>query len=218
MTFTPTPYPAGSHAPSPTSGPTRRPLGFLRRWQSWTVAGLVLVLAVGWTMAFYNYGVSQDNAASTARLRDANAKLYEQLGAVIHERDQLQASRASAETALKNREDVVKQHEGELVQRDEAAKKREDAVKAREDAATQQEKVQAQNTITEGNWAVGVDIQPGTYRTKEAVSGDCYWEIDSDANGSNIVANDIVSGGRPTVTVRNGQYFTSERCGEWIKV
>lgn len=45
-----------------------------------------------------------------------------------------------------------------------------------------------------------------------------YWEIDSDANGDHIVANDIVTGGRPTVTLKNGQFFKTARCGDWIKV
>jgi hypothetical protein len=121
--------------------------------------------------------------------------------------DQIQAR----EDAAKQREDRVQAGEG-------AVKQREDTVKQREEAATQAEKVQAQNTIREGNWAVGVDIQPGTYRAKDAVSGTCYWEINSDANGKNIVANDIVTGGRPTVTLSGGQYFTTKRCGEWAKV
>jgi hypothetical protein len=59
---------------------------------------------------------------------------------------------------------------------------------------------------------------PQTYRAKDPVSGTCYWEINSDANGKNIVANDIVTGGRPTVTLSSGQYFTTKRCGDWAKV
>jgi hypothetical protein len=117
---------------------------------------------------------------------------------------------------VRRREDAAKKREDDLAQREAAAKKREDDVKAREDAVAQQEKVQARNTITEGDWAVGLDIQPGTYRTKEAVS-DCYWVIHSDGNGRDIIANHIVTGGRPTVTLKNGQFFTSHRCGDWIK-
>lgn len=213
-------FPPQTDSPAPT-GPTRRRLGFLRTWQFWTVTGLVLVLALGWTMAFYNYGISQDNAASIAGVKSDNAKLTEQLGDVARERDELQASRdaaANAANAVKVREDAAKKREDELAQREGAAKQREDAVKVREDAVTQQEKVQAQNTITEGTWAVGVDVQPGTYRTKEAVSGQCYWGIYADANGDDIVANDIVTGGRPTVTIKSGQFFKTSRCGDWIKV
>lgn len=127
------------------------------------------------------------------------------------ERDSLEANRKAVQDAAKKREDAAKKREDEV-------KKREDTVKQREDAVTQQEQIQAQNTIAEGTWAVGVDIQPGTYRTKEAVSGTCYWEINSDPNGSDIVENDIVSGGRPTVTLKGGQFFKTSRCGEWIRV
>jgi hypothetical protein len=204
--------------PEPVQVPRRRRSVFPRSPRFWIEAALVLVLALGWSMAFYNNGVSQDNASSVSELKESNQDLHTQLGTVTGERDKLLADRSAAESAVKAREDAAKKHEDELAQRDAAAKKREDDVKAREDAVTQQEKVQAQNTIAEGTWAVGVDVQPGTYRTKDAVSGTCYWGIYSDANGEHIVANDIVSGGRPTVTLKNGQFFKTSRCGEWGKV
>jgi hypothetical protein len=96
---------------------------------------------------------------------------------------------------------------------------REKAVSARESSATSVEAVAESNAISDGTWTVGVDIKPDTYRTKEAVSAMCYWEITrSGTNGGDIVENDIVNGGRPTVTIRNGQDFKSERCGDWAKV
>jgi hypothetical protein len=202
----------------PVQVPPRRRRVFLRSPRFWIEVALVLTLILGWSMAFYNNGVSQDNASSVAGLRESNEDLDTRLGSVTGERDKLLADRSAAESAVKAREDAAKKHEDELVQRDAAAKKREDDVKAREDAVTQQEKVQAQNTINEGTWAVGVDVQPGTYRTKDAVSGHCYWGIYSDANGRNIVANDIVTGGRPTVTLKNGQFFKNDGCGDWGKV
>jgi hypothetical protein len=190
---------------------------FLRSPRFWVEVALVLGLVLGWSMAFYNGGVSQDNASSVSGLKESNQDLHTRLGRVTGERDKLLGDRSAVESAVQAREDAAKKHEDELAQRDAAARKREDDVKAREDAVTQQEKVQAQNTIAEGSWAVGVDIQPGTYRTKETVVGDCYWEIDSDANGDHIVANDIVTGGRPTVTLKNGQFFKTSRCGQWGK-
>jgi hypothetical protein len=211
MTLTSTPTEA-----LPTPAPAPRPI--LRRWRLWAIASLILALAVGWALAFYNYDSSEANASSVVRLRGDNVDLKRELGSVTDERDKLVAGRADADAAMKSREDAAKKREDGLTAREAAAKQREEDVKAREDAVTQQEKVQAQNTITEGNWAVGVDVQPGTYRTKEPVTDHCYWGIYADANGSNIVANDIVTGGRPTVTIKNGQYFTTTRCGEWIKV
>lgn len=137
----------------------------------------------------------------------ARESLNGQLDSVTSERDQL----AADEATLDERTSAVKQ-------REDAVKGRENSVKRRENAVAKQERTIARNTIGEGDWAVGVDVQPGTYRTTGAVSGDCYWEINADANGDNIVANDIVSGGRPTVTLESGQYFSSSRCGEWRKV
>lgn len=71
----------------------------------------------------------------------------------------------------------------------------------------------------EGDWNVGTDIQPGTYRTEEPVSGMCYWGIyRAGTNKGDIVENDIVTGGRPTVTLKAGQEFSSSGCGSWVKV
>ena len=74
-------------------------------------------------------------------------------------------------------------------------------------------------TITDGVWTVGLDFPAGKYRTTEAVGGDCYWAITkSGTNGEDIIANDIPGGGRPIVTLKNGQDFNSARCGTWAKI
>jgi len=74
-------------------------------------------------------------------------------------------------------------------------------------------------TVEDGVWTVGVDIPAGRYRTTAAVPADCYWSITkTGSNGTDIIANDIPGGGRPTVTVKAGQDFTSARCGTWTKV
>lgn len=64
---------------------------------------------------------------------------------------------------------------------------------------------------------VGSDIPEGTYRTNEKVSGLCYWKKSKDAEGQNIIANDIPQGGRPQVTLTKGQWFQSSGCPTWIK-
>lgn len=74
-------------------------------------------------------------------------------------------------------------------------------------------------TIDEGVWTVGVDIPPGMYRVTAPVDDGCYWSITkSGSNGDDIISNDIVSGGRPTVVLKRGQDFESDRCGTWEKV
>lgn len=75
-------------------------------------------------------------------------------------------------------------------------------------------------TITDGIYTVGLDIQPGTYRvtTKVDPANNCFWGIyKSGSNGSDIVRNDIVSGGFPTVTLSKGQDFKTKGCGTWSK-
>lgn len=64
---------------------------------------------------------------------------------------------------------------------------------------------------------VGEDVPAGTYRVPAGVADGCYWMKSSDAEGQKIIANDIVNGGRPQVTLKSGQWFTSSGCGEWIK-
>jgi hypothetical protein len=74
-------------------------------------------------------------------------------------------------------------------------------------------------TIEEGTWVVGEDFPAGTYRVREAIDGDCYWEIArAGTNGADIIANDIPTGGKPRVTLKKGQEFTNQGCGIFEKV
>lgn len=82
-----------------------------------------------------------------------------------------------------------------------------------------QKPAEAAGAIGEGTWEVGVDVAPGRYKTTVAVTSDmCYWKITTTGKPDNIVDNDIVTGGRPTVTIKKGQDFTTQDCGEWKKV
>lgn len=95
---------------------------------------------------------------------------------------------------------------------------REAAVAQREAAATAAEQEVAASTIRQGTWTVGLDVAAGTYRTAEPVGGDCYWSIyRSGTNKDEIIQNDIVTGGTPTVTLSDGQDFETNRCGTWVK-
>lgn len=66
---------------------------------------------------------------------------------------------------------------------------------------------------------VGEDIPAGTYRVRTAVAGDdlCYWKKTKDSEGQDIISNDIPSGGRPQVTLKKGEWFTSSDCPTWVK-
>jgi hypothetical protein len=207
--------PEAQPAPSPGDERGRRPLPrIFSRPRFWAAFVLTVALVSGWGLALNYHRSSEDHRQASEKSRAAVSDLSTRLETMTQQRDTYKAR----DDQIQTREDAAKQREDRVQASEDAVKKREEAVKQREDAATQTEKVQAQNTIHEGNWAVGVDIQPGTYRATAAVSGSCYWAINSDANGRNIVANDIVTGGRPTVTLSGGQYFTTQRCGDWAKV
>ena len=71
-------------------------------------------------------------------------------------------------------------------------------------------------TFGSGDQIVGVDVQPGTYRTRSAASF-CYWERLSGVGGTldDIIANGT-GGGYFTVTIGAGDAgFSSEGCGTW---
>lgn len=72
--------------------------------------------------------------------------------------------------------------------------------------------------ITDGIWTVGEDIPAGTYKVTEPITDSCYWSITrTGSNGSDIIENDLPSGGLPRVTIKRGQDFETNRCGTWRK-
>ena len=177
----------------------------------WALAALVVlvVAAIGlwgnakWALAKWQ----DDDAQKVAQV----ASLTSDLADVTKDRDQAREGLDQAQSALTKAQDALEPQqelaakENALQSRESAVRASEDAlaqreadVKAREDAVTVTEQQVADNTIRQGTWTVGTDIAPGTYRTTEAVSGMCYWEITrSGTNGDDIVANDIVTGGHP---------------------
>jgi hypothetical protein len=78
-----------------------------------------------------------------------------------------------------------------------------------------------QSSISAGQWLVGPQVVPGTYRATPSETG-CYWERRSDFTGSpkGIIANNYVTGFTPqTVTILpTDTGFVSDRCGDWIVV
>lgn len=70
----------------------------------------------------------------------------------------------------------------------------------------------------DGEYRVGQDMQPGTYRTAGPANGNCYWERDKDSSGSmdSIIANDNLAGSG-LVTVAKGEIFKSTGCQDWVK-
>ena len=67
------------------------------------------------------------------------------------------------------------------------------------------------HTISDGQYLVGDDIPAGEYKVVSTDKYGGYYEIDSDPNGEDIIANDNFNKSS-YVTVYNGQYLTLSRC------
>jgi hypothetical protein len=72
--------------------------------------------------------------------------------------------------------------------------------------------------IDDGTWVVGEDIQPGTYRLREAVSF-CYWARLKGFGGDlgDIVANETVIGWGVVTIAKSDKGFQTAGCGTWTR-
>lgn len=185
------------------------------RWIALGVAGAVLLgggMSLGTTLpdpksseAYVALAAAKKSVESD---RDTSLSKY---GSLKTQYDALSAGIAGRESAVSAREAAVTTAE-------QTVKDAEAAVKKREDAVTGAEKTKAANTVTDGTWVVGTDIEPGTYRASADVGSSCYWGIyKSGTNGGTIIENDLPGGGRPSVALAPGQDFKSSRCGSWEK-
>lgn len=189
----------GAEAP----GPRRK-----RKWLGRTALAVLLVGTGAVSAVLLTDPTASDEyAALSAELNDVSADL-----------EDLESRYTRLSSGISNREDAVAEKEEAQIARGLDLVKREEAVKAREEAVTGAEEEKAANTISDGTWTVGRDIAPGTYRSSGEVGARCYWAVlRSGTNGSDIVENDIPGGGRPMVTLAEGQDFNSARCGTWEK-
>ncbi|SKC51744.1 coiled-coil domain-containing protein [Krasilnikoviella flava] len=177
-----------------------------------TAAALLGAFATGATVV----AADRDRDARTAQTQVTDTAA--ELDATRTELDGAVARAETAESRIDDAETEAATRQAELDERESGLDEREQDVAGREKAVSKTEKTIENNRIDEGVWTVGTDVEAGTYRTTEPVSGDCYWAIyRSGTNQDDIVQNDIVTGGRPTVALRDGQDFETNRCGTWDK-
>ncbi|GAA3978723.1 hypothetical protein OG252_29820 [Streptomyces sp. NBC_01352] len=71
-----------------------------------------------------------------------------------------------------------------------------------------------------GDFEVGTDVKPGTYRTTGNSDGLCYWERAKDASGEmdSLLANDNVSGTSYVTVKATDKLFKSSDCNDWEAV
>jgi hypothetical protein len=72
----------------------------------------------------------------------------------------------------------------------------------------------------DGDFQVGSDIKPGTYRTTGNTDDMCYWERAKDASGDtdSLLANDNVSGTSYVTVKATDKIFKSSGCKDWEAV
>lgn len=193
-----------------TAAPTGAGRPGSRKLAWYWIAGAAAVLLVG--------GIAVGTTMPDPTKSSQYAALVLEKDGVSDELDSLQARFDNLAAGVKDRESAIAARETAVAKTAADLKTADAAVKAREEAVTGAEKAKAANTVKEGTWTVGVDIEPGTYRADSEVTSGCYWGIyRTGSNGSDIVDNDIVSGGRPSVTLSPGQDFKTSRCGTWSK-
>lgn len=197
---------------TPPAGPatTRSPADHRPRRRVWIIgtAALLLGLAAG-----AGIGIAATRSDPT------QSKQYRALQASVSSaQDQEEATKESFGAAQRSADASLALANQDLAQQQAAIATSQAAVASSAAAMSQAQAAIDANSITEGTWTVGSDIQPGRYRTSAPVSEGCYWEIDrSGTNGSSIVQNDLPTGGYPTITLSVGQDFTTKDCGNWLK-
>ncbi|MET9445558.1 hypothetical protein [Streptomyces cinerochromogenes] len=72
----------------------------------------------------------------------------------------------------------------------------------------------------DGEYQVGSDVKPGTYRTTGNTDDMCYWERAKDASGEldSMLANDNVSGTSYVTVKPTDKLFKSSGCKDWEAV
>ncbi|MET3206218.1 UNVERIFIED_ORG: hypothetical protein ABIB21_003037 [Arthrobacter sp. UYEF13] len=211
-----TPVPDGAEYSEPEAQPAAGTPKRSRKKGTLLATAAVVLLAGG--VAFGT--VLPDPKASDAytALADEKATVEIERDAALSSYSSVKGKYDSLQGGITTRESKVSARETEVGKADAAVKTAEAAVKAREEAVTGAEKTKAANTIGDGTWTVGSDIEPGTYRASADVGSSCYWGIyATGSNGSNIIDNDLPGGGRPSVALSAGQDFKSSRCGKWEK-
>ena len=144
-------------------------------------------------------GVKKSLARSQAALTDAKAALGD----------------------LPARESALKASQKKLVAAQSALRSAQAAVDAKDKSVTKREKAVgiveteiAKNTLDgSGLYKVGADMNPGTYKTSGAPG--CYYAILNSTDTSDIADNNNIDG-QAFVTVRDGQYFETDGCADWI--
>lgn len=166
-----------------------------RRRRTWLVATFVGLLTFFLGMAIAGGG----NSADPPVVDEATASS----GATSADLDQREAD-------LKKREEDVAAKQQDLDQREQDVSSREDELRNSPSGTT------PEGAIENGVFEVGADVEPGTYMSEGPDDPElpCSYKVSSDEAGDEIISSKI-SQGPGTVTLEDGQFFTSEYCKPW---
>lgn len=123
-----------------------------------------------------------------------------------------------AQTTLNNNQPSVVQ-EKQTIPAAESQPKTNKASAKTETAPTPQSQTPSVPQFKDGNYIVGADIQPGTYRTRKG-SSDCYYSRLSGFGGSlsEIISNENTDAPAVITIAAADKGFKSSRCGTWNKI
>ncbi|WP_030603410.1 hypothetical protein [Streptomyces fulvoviolaceus] len=101
-----------------------------------------------------------------------------------------------------------------------ASAERESGSKKDKDTGTEEVAEKKVAFAGDGDFEVGSDVKPGTYRTTGNTDGMCYWERAKDASGEmdSLLANDNVIGASYVTVKSTDKLFKSSDCNDWEAV
>lgn len=213
------PPPPGQPQPAPQQPvPSGKESWFKKRWlqiSATAVVALLVGVAIGMSGGvedspeYKNLADDLEAAESSIAARDSD------LERARAEVDSIAGDLPQREKAVEEREESAKKLEAELTRRELVVKGAETAMVKREKAVGIAEKEAAANTISsDGVYKVGSEVKAGTYRTSG--QGGCYYAILRSTSTSDIVGNDNLDG-QGFATVKDGQYFQTSRCADWVR-
>lgn len=143
------------------------------------------------------------------------AKLIKKYNSLVDEYNGIADEYNDAKDAIAEADNVKSGIKDLNAQHDDLQKKV-DAKKAELQSLTGQVDQAKKNSISDGVWQVGKDIDAGTYRATSEVGSHCYWSV-TVSGSDDIVQNDIPGGGYPQVSVSDGQQLKLQNCGTFDK-
>jgi hypothetical protein len=217
----PGPPPAPPEPPAPPRRPTMK-------WILLGVGVLVVLIVIG--------SVAGAGRSATSKANKERDLLQSTLTSTQASLEQANADLSAAKTHLTDAKVEVSDAQHEMRVAQQKAKNAE--TKAFKDAqaklATQQAAVNSQaaaarqqqaavdaargelnaTSISDGVYAIGTDVQPGTYHTSGG--SNCYYAILNSTDTSDIATNDLGDGPR-VATLPAGKYFDTSGCSDWVK-